>query len=132
MNLGKNKMFILLIALTVLVGACNNSGDKTQPAEEQKTNAPDSKMETKDDCNCSRNDANGLASKIVREFEQSQNELESQYARVMRLDRLEQRPDCSWVATFEISWPFGNTDGMHPSEFIKKRFLCDGVEIYSQ
>lgn len=83
------------------------------------------------DCNCSDLDANALAIQIVNTYTQSQNQLESQYAKVMKIESIEKRDNGTWVATFKISWPFGNTDGVHPDTYINKRFACDGKEIYT-
>jgi hypothetical protein len=86
----------------------------------------------KNNCNCTDIDARILATQIESDFRQKQNQLESQYARVMSSESIEKRDNCTWVATFKISWPFGNTDGAHPDEFITKRFACDGKEMYIQ
>jgi hypothetical protein len=86
----------------------------------------------KNNCNCTDSDASILATQIESDFRQKQNQLESQYARVMSTESIEMRDNCTWVATFKISWPFGNTDGAHPDEFITKRFACDGKEMYIQ
>ena len=69
---------------------------------------------------------------MVDNFTKIQNELASDVARVMTIDDIEKRDNCTWVATFKVSWPFGNTDGAHPDEYLKKRFACDGKEIYEQ
>jgi len=31
-----------------------------------------------------------------------------------------------------LVWPFGNTDGAHPDEYLKKRYACDGKEVYGR
>ncbi len=120
---------ILLMAL-IFVSCSNPSSNsesgKNSGAQDQSSN------EKKDNCKCSDSDASSLASKIESDYTQTQNQLESQYARVIRTESIDKRDNCTWVATFKISWPFGNTDGAHPDEFIKKRFACDGKEIYVQ
>jgi len=85
-----------------------------------------------DDCNCSDRDAKDLANQVVNDFTRSQNDLPSEYARIMNIESVEKRGNCTWLASFRISWPFGNTDGAHPDEFMRKRFACDGKEIYEQ
>lgn len=86
----------------------------------------------KPDCACTTADAERLAFRITSEFRKTQDQLESGMARIMNVDNVEKRDNCTWVATFKISWPFGNTDGAHPDELITRRIGCDGREVYVQ
>ena len=127
----KIKYLFPFLMIFFLITSCSNSGDSPQSSEKNKNQEAEPQEQQNESCNCNYADADGVASKIIREFTRRQNELESQDAKIIKLDRLEKRPDCSWTATFEISYPFGNTDGWHPSEFLRKRFKCDGKEIYT-
>lgn len=128
--LSEIKMRILI--MTVLSFISLSCGIDALEKKTDQTLQPESRTSLETTCKCSDVDANALASKIVSNFTQSQNQLESQNARVMRIELIEKRDNCTWVATFKISWPFGNTDGAHPDSFLKKRFICDGKEIYTQ
>lgn len=116
----------LFLFISCTSSTSNSEVGKQNGAQNQNTN------EQKNDCNCSDSDASSLASKIESEFTQTQNQLESQYARVISRESIDKKDNCTWVVTFKISWPFGNTDGAHPDEFITKRFACDGKSIYVQ
>jgi hypothetical protein len=83
-------------------------------------------------CVCTSSNVRSLANQVVSNFTQIQNDFPSDIARIMRIEEVEPRDNCTWVVTFKISWPFGNTDGAHPDEFIKKRYACDGKEVYEQ
>jgi hypothetical protein len=84
-------------------------------------------------CNCTTQDVGRLASKIESDYNHIQDELPSGMAKVMsRFGDPEKRDNCTWIIIFKISWPFGDTDGQHPDEFIKKRVACDGKEVYVQ
>jgi hypothetical protein len=127
----KNKFVSTVLLFVLIFASCTNPSSNSEPnksngAQEQNTTVK------KDDCKCSDSDARSLAYKIESDYTQTQNQLESQYARVIRTESIDKRENCTWVATFKISWPFGNTDGAHPDEFITKRFACDGKEIYVQ
>lgn len=129
--MNKNKFIGSALTLIIIFASCTNQTSNSESVkepsvQEQKTD------EKKDDCKCSDVDVNRLASKIEDDFTQTQNQLESQYARVISRISVDKRDNCTWVVTFKISWPFGNTDGAHPDEFVKKRFACDGKEIYVQ
>jgi hypothetical protein len=87
---------------------------------------------SKPPCACTSSDVRSLANQVVSNFTQIQNDLPSDIARIMRIEEVESRDNCTWVVTFKISWPFGNTDGAHPDEFVKKRYACDGKEVYEQ
>ena len=123
---------LILTAVILLITNCTNSDNAKKSSEQPKKGSTEINKEVKEDCNCSDRDADNLAFKITMDFERSQNELESQDTRKISLYRMEIRPNCSWVATFEISYPFGNTDGWHEPEYIKKRIMCDGVEVYTE
>lgn len=127
--------YVLIVVLLIIIFSSVNkfkgTNDKANYTNQIMTQEQEA-GEKKEDCKCSDADVNRLVYKIEQEFTQSQNELESQYARVIRKYSVEKRENCSWVVIFKISWPYGNTDGAHPDEFVKKRFLCDGKEIYTQ
>jgi len=131
MKMKKNKFISSILALTIVLSSCTNPTSNSESVKEPGTQEQKAD-EKKDNCKCSDVDVNRLASKIEDDFTQTQNQLESQYARVIRKESVDKRDNCTWVVTFKISWPFGNTDGAHPDEFIKKRFACDGKEIYVQ
>jgi hypothetical protein len=120
---------ILILALVLL--SCTNPISNIDTVKEKSAQNQE-EDEKKDNCKCTNEDVERLASKIEFDFTQKQNQLESQYARVISKESVDKRDNCTWVVTFKISWPFGNTDGMHPDEYIKKRFACDGKEIYVQ
>lgn len=114
MSLTKNEGLSLLIVLTLLIGSCTNSGNKTQSEGEQKS-----------DCNCPESDAQGLAIKITNEFRGSKNS-------IMVLDSLEQKPNCNWIATFKIMKLQSISSYYELDRIITKRFICDGREIYTE
>ena len=87
-------------------------------------------LEVKEQCNCGRAAADRLATKIMNEFDESQKYVNSGSARRIRLTELESRPNCDWIANFELYSPFGNSM-IDPTIYLKKRFSCDGKEIYS-
>jgi hypothetical protein len=118
------------VVFLIIFISCNNPSSNSDSTKNN--GAQDQNTSDKDNCKCSDSDAKSLAYKIESDFTQTQNQLESQYAKVISTESIEKRDNCTWVATFKISWPFGNTDGAHPDEFITKRFACDGKEIYVQ
>jgi hypothetical protein len=127
-------LFIYLYITQVLNNNIQNINGVTEPKKEDHGNS-NGKYETQktDKCKCSDSDAERLAYKIVEDFTTTQNELPSDIARVMsKYGQAEKRDNCTWLVTFKISWPFGNTDGAHPDEFVKKRLACDGKEVYVQ
>jgi hypothetical protein len=126
----RNYISLLLLPLFLFM-SCTNSTSNSEVGKQSDVQNQNT-TEKKDDCNCSDSDARSLASKIEREFTQTQNQLESQYARVMSIESIDKRDNCTWVVNFKISWPFGNTDGAHPDEYVTQRFACDGKSIYVQ
>jgi len=119
---------LLNAILIFLLPACNEQL-KSTPAEEQSTitNSSNSAGTT---CACSSSDARSLAYKYTAAFDKIQNELPSDMAKVISVESVEERDNCTWVITFKVSWPFGNTDGAHPDEYLKKSYACDGKEVY--
>ncbi len=81
------------------------------------------------DCeSCSMDIAQKLANSIIQEFKNSQNEIDAQYASDIQLENIEQRPNCSYVATFKI---FTLDELLLKDEkYFTKRFQCDGKEMY--
>ncbi|MEO5947090.1 MAG: hypothetical protein ABIP79_09755 [Chitinophagaceae bacterium] len=121
------KQILIYFAFFSVLSSCKNSSNRKDSKDESETKPAET-----NNCKCSQKDAEWLVSKIEIDFAKSQFDVDSQDARVLREIKLEKRPNCTWVATFELSYPFGNTDGMHPSETIKKRFICDGIELYTE
>lgn len=128
----KNRFFLLL-SVAILAVSCGSNQDKNSSSgKSQSDNSSSTVSAPANSCACSNADATRLANTFVRNFDQIQNELPSDVARVIRIDGVDARDNCTWVVTFKISWPFGNTDGAHPDEYIKKRYACDGKEVYEQ
>ena len=118
----KNKLIIISLLLLGCSNPSTNNGDNLKN-EPSKSN----------DCACSDFDVQSLANKIVNDFTTTQNELPSELARVMEINGpVDKRDNCTWVVRFKISYPFGNTDGAHPDQYITKRFGCDGKQVYAQ
>lgn len=132
----KKSIFYTVLLLSFCFSSCtqNNKNNSSAGSNSVSTNTNNSQNteSTSNSCACSTSDANRLAYQIVDNFTKVQNELPSDVARVISVESIEARDNCTWVATFKISWPFGNTDGAHPDEYLKKRFACDGKEIYEQ
>jgi hypothetical protein len=117
------KKILFTLTVAAILCSCNVSESKEQKPAEQ------TKVESQ--CNCSDRDAGKLAFKMIDDFNQTQNAVSSQYARVMNIAQMPSKTnDCTWYVKFKISYPFGNTDGMHPDQFIEKRILCDGQKVY--
>ena len=126
---------MLLVFMLSLLISCSDAGTgagKNGNSNNKSIKNNESTDPVLDDCNCSDRDAKNLANQVVNDFTRSQNDLPSEYARIMNIESVEKRGNCTWLASFRISWPFGNTDGAHPDEFMRKRFACDGKEIYEQ
>lgn len=129
------KNFSSFIIVSIIIFGCNsNPNESYDNANKTDTlinqNALNVKVEKQEvQCQCKTEDAEKLASKIINNFNQKQNEIETQYTKTISLyGPIEQRPDCSFIATFQIE------DGVtgYNRQLIKKRFKCDGVEIYEQ
>lgn len=119
---------LLNVFLIFLFSSCGERSSNT-PVDGQST-ITNTSTSTGSTCACSSTDARSLAYKYTAAFDKIQNELPSDVARVIRVESVEERDNCTWVVTFKISWPFGNTDGAHPDEYLKKRYACDGKEVY--
>ncbi len=119
------KLFVL--SSIFFLSCSENSSNSNQNSD--LTSSPSSAES--DNCNCSTSDADRLAYKIVNEYTQTQNQLPSDMARVMSKQSVEKQDGCSWKVTFKIAWPFGNTDGAHPDEYMTRTFMCNGNEIYA-
>ena len=118
----KNKLYVFFFLLLGCVNPATNNGNdvKNEPSK-------------KHDCACNDSDAQRLADKIVNDYTKSQNELSSDLARVIEINGpIDKRDNCTWVVQFKISYPFGNTDGAHPDQFLTQRFGCDGKQVYTQ
>lgn len=106
---------------------------KTHPQPSTNSAPSTSSTSTSNSCNCPEEDVLRLVRKIESDFTQTQNQLSSEYARTIRqYNRPEKRDNCTWVVTFKVSYPYGNTDGAHPDQLIQKRIACDGKEVYVQ
>ena len=123
-----NQIIYPILIFALFISSCVNQVDQTRNTES--TKEQESTQGSKDDCQCSSNDVNRLANQVIQEFTQTQNELPSEMAKVIRKESVDKGDDCSWVVTFKISWPFGNTDGAHPDEFLRKSVSCNGTEAY--
>ena len=124
------ELYLLNAILIFSFSACNEGAINT-PVEGQSTiTNTNSSSSTGSTCACSTTEARSLAYKYTAAFDKIQNELPSDVARVIRVESVEERNNCAWVVTFKVSWPFGNTDGAHPDEYLKKRYACDGKEVY--
>ena len=127
----RRKWLSCLLALSISIISCQNQTNSEDATES--SNSTQIEVQQKDDCNCSNGDADAFAMKIVDDFTRTQDELPSEEARVISIYKpVEKRNNCTWGVTFKISYPFGNTDGLHPDEFIEKHLVCDGKEIYAQ
>ena len=124
----KNTLKSLSLIL-LLFSSCTNISSNSNSSQNPDINSKSDAI-AESDCKCTTADANKLAYSIMNEFTQTQNRLPSDMARVINKSSLEKNDDCTWTATFKISWPFGNTDGAHPDEYISKKFMCNGSEIY--
>ncbi len=107
----------ILIFLMIVIG-CSTKKDKTEKQE------PKDPIVT---CKCSDNDAKSLAYQIIRDFRISQNNVESDLAKELKLDNIDKRENCTWVVTFKMLEGYAGDYGL-----IKKRFACDSKEIYVQ
>jgi len=83
-------------------------------------------------CNCKQSDIESLAYKFIKEFDNVQNNLDSDVARTISLQGIHDNGNCTWQVEFRISWPFGNTDGAHPDEYITKTGFCNSHQVYLQ
>jgi len=121
--------FKLLIFLSFVITSCQNT---PQTDNQQKPSTVN--VEKVNSCACSDADASRLAYKIQSDFERSQIQVDSDKAKSISIyGPIEKRDNCTWVATFKISDPLGtfvNPDGTTTDQFIKKRFSCDGKEVY--
>jgi hypothetical protein len=123
----KNTLKLFVLSSIFFLSCSGNSSDSNQNSDPSST--PSSAVS--DNCNCSTSDANRLAYKMIKEYTQIQNQLPSEMARVMSQQSVEKQDGCSWKVTFKIAWPFGNTDGAHPDEYVTRTFMCNGSEIYA-
>jgi hypothetical protein len=122
--------YLLNAFLIFLFSSCGEGSSNT-PVEGQSTiTKKKTSSSTGSTCACRSTDARSLAYKYKAAFDKIQNELPSNAARVIRIKSVEERDNCTWVVTFKVSWPFGNTDGAHPDEYFKKRYACDGKRVY--
>ncbi len=86
------------------------------------------------DCgNCTMDIAKKMADEICENYNDnhySGSEEMSIGYRFMIVQKIEQRPNCSYVVTLEIQEPPVPGLGRDPSTYISKRLQCDGKEMY--
>lgn len=130
----KNNLLFFLISAFFSFQSCGSGNSPATGKSDQLSGSGGSGNSKPEgaSCACSSSDVQRVANQVVSNFTMLQNELPSDMARVMRIDEVDSRDNCTWVVTYKISWPFGNTDGAHPDEYMKKRYACDGKEIYEQ
>jgi biopolymer transport protein ExbD len=128
---------LIVVIFFIAVKGVNYSRPIEQPS--QPVSNPNSSptnsqvVQSDNNCKCSMEDVQRLSFKIISKFTDAENELPSDQAKVIgQFGPIETRDNCTWVITFKISSPWGNSDGLHPDEFIKKRIACDGKEVYVQ
>jgi hypothetical protein len=124
-----NNILKSLLLFSILFTSCTSISTNSNSTQNS-VGASKSNTSGDSDCKCTTADANRLANNIMNAFTQTQNQLPSDMARVINKESINKNDDCTWVASFKISWPFGNTDGAHPDEYITKKFVCNGTEIY--
>jgi hypothetical protein len=81
------------------------------------------------ECDCTEQDARKIANKIRNEFTRIQNNRNSEDAKVMSIKSIEKSSDCDWIINIKVSWPFGNTDGLHPDEYYQKLLKCNNGRL---
>jgi hypothetical protein len=130
----KRYSIVIFLSLFTLLGSCgvDNSSKSTKSDQLSGSGGSGNNKPNGESCACTTSDVRRVANQVVNNFTMLQNELPSDMARVIRIDEVDSRDNCMWVVTYKISWPFGNTDGAHPDEYMKKRYACDGKEIYEQ
>ncbi len=116
------------IFLTAILASCIGENSNTQ--NNSKSNTPPETPKNK--CYCNRPDMESLANKFMSNFTEIQNTLDSDQARIISLESITDNGNCTWQVIFKISWPFGNTDGAHPDEYISKTGFCNSQQIYLQ
>lgn len=121
----KTSILFTLIGL-VFVSCVNTNSSKTTDTSAAKESPKES------GCNCKKADIESLAYKFIREFDKTQNNLDSDLARTISLQGIRDNGNCTWQVEFRVSWPFGNTDGAHPDEFITKTGYCNSNQVYLQ
>ncbi len=133
----KIKVFtISTIAIVfALISCVNSNSSKSNSSVTNQNNASSSNSNNTSNepkCNCKKSDIESLANKFMSNFDQVQNNLSSDIARTISLESISDNGNCTWHVKFRISWPFGNTDGAHPDEYISKTGTCDANEVYLQ
>ena len=116
------KLLSSISTVIIILTSCSNPTSNSEKPKEPNV------QEQIVECKCSDMDVQRLVNTIERDFRQSQNALESEYARLISTESIDKRDNCTWVVTFKIYWPFG----AHPDEYVKKRVACDGKEVYTQ
>lgn len=123
------KLFFVSILSAIFVGfiSCVN----TNASKSSDTN--DIKEKTSESgCSCKRSDIESVAYKFIHEFDRIQYNLDSDKARTISLQGIHDNGNCTWQVEFRVSWPFGNTDGAHPDEYITKTGFCNSNQVYLQ
>lgn len=133
LNNSMNFRFIFLICLLSLLTclglvSCVNS-NSANSIDTVVVNKPEIK---ESGCKCKQSDIETLAYKYINEFDNVQNNLDSDVARTISLQGIQDNGNCTWQVEFRISWPFGNTDGAHPDEYITKTGFCNFNQVYLQ
>ena len=113
--------------------SCNNS-KSNNPVDNDNTgeSAQSHEKNQNSGCNCEKSNIESVAYKFMREFNETQNNVDSDVARTISLDEIRDNGNCTWQVQFKVSWPFGNTDGAHPDEFITKIGFCNSNQVFIQ